>query len=224
MFRKQNGHLYTNRIPVADPAIRETNAKISITPDDGGGIRLSTLRTVRGLASMRWHWFYDTAIVTVSCKQTSADQLVKAINGALGARLERDKAGYFLNLDPKSLRQRATSMLEMPPKTQGSLAQLQGADRAYYRELLKVATDEQIRKAYSKYGQNVEFRIRKGSKLHELAVDRLYVASVAEGASPSIREMIDKVDIDGPILANLNSDGHIAAIYSGKAPNTQFVY
>lgn len=225
-FRKQNDHKYRSRIHVSkDSKLTEANGKITIELGAEGALPLTRLKTLPSLRGLAWHWFYDSAMIVASCKNAEPQDLLKAVAGALGAKLTVKSEKPYFDIDPTQLRKRGIALMAKPIAGDGYARASERANRAYYAELLAVSTDAQIRKAYGEYGSNVEFVIPKSTRLLKLALARIDVAAAfPDETGSAIQRLVESVDADKPVLANLSSDGHIAAIYGSKRPHVQHVF
>lgn len=220
-FRKQNSHKYVGLVNTLKPEVSVKANSVTIVQSTGPST-LRLLRSTGPFADLRWHWFFDSAIFSIVAVNVPKETALETLADALGARLVQTSGGPYLNINPSQIRTRAIALLgKMRSGAAGK-----DADCDYYAELLRVATNAQIMKAYEAQGRNVEILAPRGSKLHRLAVNRILAleSKPVQERSPAVRDLLAKIDLDKTIIANLSSDGHIAAIYSGRDRFTQFVY
>jgi hypothetical protein len=227
-FSKQKESKYSPLIPTADSdeIATESNGRVTFSLPNESATTLYRLRLLKTMSKLKWHWFYNSARLSIAANNALPEELEKAVAGALGAKLSETGGAPYLDLDIRQFRSRVGALMDKMAKDE-NLSLVYRADSEYYAELIRRASDAQIKKAFEKPGSQVTVHLPSGTKLHDLALRRLDVAFATPGLAESsgIQLLKSKVDFDEPAIGVLHSDGRIVVIYSGrKGSNEQFVY
>ena len=226
-FNKQNDHMYSGGFKSGEKqaVLKEADGLLTIDCSGEITLQLSRLRVLPAFSKLKWHWFFDSAHLAISCNLAKPKDVLLPIAGALGATVSETNSDAYLDINYRQLRKRAVSLmskLAQDPQTNAVVR----LDASYYGELYSTVSEKQLRAAYSKYGAIVEVPLLPGTRLRSLALERLALAARFPGNKEDSlsRNLINLVDPKGQVMGRLSSDGHIAVKYQGRDRLQAYVY
>jgi hypothetical protein len=205
---------------------RSTKAKTVLRGDaiesfdsGSGALSLSDLAAELPAAPISWNRFFDEARFALVSKACSIEQALKAVAGAIGAKLVKQEKGYRFELDPVEYRKRTIRMCSFPaPIPIAQLRAMEAADCAFLAQLVRNLSDKQIVKFYDGWNGVVSFP--PSSAVHTAALERALVYQknfvtsseliVHSDLPAQIREIVPEERVRGL----LRPDGTVACQYS----------
>lgn len=207
-------------------------SKIKVTATAGlysaiteGPVEMNKVFSSSFSKGVEWHWFYDGIYLETNISRLKEKPFLSLINEVLGSSLIEKKSSYYLDFDPKAFRKRTSSaLIEMAakePKRGG-----RKADFLFSAEAFRIATDQQIYKAYDAPVQEVEVELALNSnQLRKLAIeklkDRFPIENDGVRRSPADYAMWEKLgpalDLSKPPKVIINPTGNARAVFYGEA-------